>query len=138
MPTRDQIVAEARKWLNTPYRPQAAVLGHGVDCVNLVHEVYIGAGVYTRFSLPAYRSRPDGTLLTQVQSVLVKVPKIEADAGDVLVFNHETMGPSHLGILTSKNSIIHAYMTNRKVVEHTIDDRWRKLISAAFRANGVA
>src|ERR1700744_4367769 len=109
MTIRDNIVAEARKWLDTPYHAQAAVLGHGVDCVNLVYEVLVGAGVYTRRALPVYRARPDGTLMAKVSEYLTRIPKVEADAGDVLLFNHPRMGPSHLALLTSKTTIIHAY-----------------------------
>lgn len=137
MTTREEIVAEARKWLGTPYRAQARMLGVGVDCVNLVNEVLCACGAHERRELPVYRARPNGTLQDQVGQFLARIPLIEADTGDVLLFKHPTMGPSHLALLTSKTTIIHAYMTNRKVIEHSIDDRWRKMIAAAFRASGV-
>jgi NlpC/P60 family putative phage cell wall peptidase len=137
MNKRDEIVQEARKWLGTPYRAQAHVLGVGVDCVNLVNEVLCAVGAHERRELPVYRARPNGTLQDQVGEYLNRIPIIQADTGDVLLFKHPTMGPSHLALLTSKTTIIHAYMMNRRVIEHSIDDRWRKMIAAAFRAKGV-
>lgn len=137
MTTREQVVEEARKWLGTPYHAQAAVLGHGVDCVNLVNEILVGSGALPRMELPVYRARPDGTLMTRIAEYLDRIPREQADAGDVLVFSHPRMGPSHLALLTSKTTIIHAYMTNRKVVEHSLNADWSRLVVAAFRAEGV-
>lgn len=37
--TRAAIVAEARRWLGTPYRHQASVIGAGADCLGLVRGV---------------------------------------------------------------------------------------------------
>jgi cell wall-associated NlpC family hydrolase len=39
-PNRDQIVAEARSWVGTPYRHQASVKGVGCDCLGLVRGVW--------------------------------------------------------------------------------------------------
>jgi NlpC/P60 family putative phage cell wall peptidase len=137
MTTRDDIVQEARKWLGTPYRAQCHVMGVGVDCVNLVNEVLCAVGAHERRELPVYRARPNGTLMEQVGEYLTRIPVMTADTGDVLLFKHPVMGPSHLALMTSKTTIIHAYMMNRKVVEHSIDDRWRTKIVAAYRAKGV-
>lgn len=40
MTTRAQVVAEARKWLGTPYHKRACILGAGVDCGLLLYAVY--------------------------------------------------------------------------------------------------
>jgi cell wall-associated NlpC family hydrolase len=39
-PNRDQIVAEARSWIGTPYRHQASLKGVGCDCLGLVRGVW--------------------------------------------------------------------------------------------------
>src|SRR5262249_34925030 len=38
--TRDDIVAEARRWIGTPYPHQASVRGIGTDCLGLVRGVW--------------------------------------------------------------------------------------------------
>ncbi len=37
--TRDDIIAEARSWIGTPYRHQASLKGVGCDCLGLVRGV---------------------------------------------------------------------------------------------------
>src|SRR4051794_11035245 len=37
---RALVVAEAHKWLGTPYVHEASVLGAGVDCAMILREVY--------------------------------------------------------------------------------------------------
>lgn len=43
--TGEAIVAEARRWLATPYRHQADVLGVGVDCAMLPVRVFTALGL---------------------------------------------------------------------------------------------
>jgi cell wall-associated NlpC family hydrolase len=43
--TRAAVVAEARRWLRTPYHHAAQVLGAGVDCAMLPAAVYRAAGL---------------------------------------------------------------------------------------------
>ncbi len=40
MDTGNRIVAEARRWLGTPYHPQGDLLGVGVDCAMLLVRVF--------------------------------------------------------------------------------------------------
>ena len=45
MRTGEAIVAEARRWIGTPYRHSANVLGLGVDCAMLPVEVFKAMGL---------------------------------------------------------------------------------------------
>ena len=36
----DKIVTEARRWIGTPYRHQAATRGAGTDCLGLIRGVW--------------------------------------------------------------------------------------------------
>ncbi|SEJ56168.1 hypothetical protein [Frateuria terrea] len=45
LPQGERIVAEARRWLDTPYRHQADVLGVGVDCAMLPVRVLTALGL---------------------------------------------------------------------------------------------
>ncbi len=40
MPTRDAVVAAARKYIGTPYHHQAALCGAGCDCLGLIRGVW--------------------------------------------------------------------------------------------------
>ena len=37
---REELIAEARTWLGTPYHPEGRIKGVGVDCGGLVYELY--------------------------------------------------------------------------------------------------
>ena len=37
---REAIVSEARRWIGTPYRHQASLIGVGADCLGLVRGVW--------------------------------------------------------------------------------------------------
>jgi len=50
---RAAVVAEARRWIGTPYHHQADVLGAGVDCGMLLVRVYVDTGV-----VPPFDPRP--------------------------------------------------------------------------------
>ena len=50
---RAAVVAEARRWIGTPYHHQADVLGAGVDCGMLLVRVYVDCGL-----VPAFDPRP--------------------------------------------------------------------------------
>jgi hypothetical protein len=47
--------AEAERWMGTPFFAHAAVLGVGVDCVHLVHEILVAIPAITRLTLPDYK-----------------------------------------------------------------------------------
>lgn len=45
MPTREQIVAEARRWIGTPYHKRGQIRGVGCDCGTLLYCVLRDVGV---------------------------------------------------------------------------------------------
>jgi cell wall-associated NlpC family hydrolase len=48
--------AEASRWEGTPYFANAASRGHGVGCVELVHELWVAVGAIPRLELPRYQT----------------------------------------------------------------------------------
>jgi NlpC/P60 family putative phage cell wall peptidase len=133
MTTRQQVIDEARTWLGTSYRHQANIKGLAVDCVNLVHEVYVATGAMDRRELPAYRTRPDGTLRGRIVEYLDEKPLTEVLPGDVLLFKGGPTGEdSHMAIVTAKDQIIHAFILRRAVVEHPMDARWWTWVTGCF------
>lgn len=54
MTTREQIVAEARSWLKTPYHHQARVKGAGVDCAQILIAIFAAVGLLESFEPEEY------------------------------------------------------------------------------------
>lgn len=136
MPARSDIVNEARRWLGTPFHHQGRQLGVGVDCVGVLFGVAWALGI-SDFDHRAYHRRPNtdemGALL---RGHLDAIAVADADAGDVLRFNIEQR-PQHLGILTGHNTILHAFQTVGRCVEHRMDARWWRRVVSAHRFPGV-
>ncbi len=140
MIARDDIVAEARRWIGTPYRHQASMLGAGADCLGLVR------GVWRRLigdepeALPAYTqdwSEPTGeeVLLAAAARWLAPRPATSQEIGEVIVFRMRRCGVAkHLGITAQRDgvaTIIHAY-TGHGVIETALSSPWQRKIAGRF------
>ena len=132
-------VAEARRWIGTPYRHQASLKGCGADCLGLIRGVWrelCGAEPETP---PPYSqdwcevSRDE--VLWRAASRLLVAARGDA-AGDVLLFRMAEGAPAkHLAILGkvgAGTSIIHAY-AGRAVIESPFIESWRRRVVAAFQ-----
>ena len=139
--TRARALAEARRWLGTPYRHQASTRGAGCDCLGLVRGVWREVVGPEPETPPPYA--PDWaetggqeTLLEAARRSLREIAVAEAAAGDVLLFR---MAPGaavkHCAMRSATEGpeprIIHAYW-GRAVVESWLGHWWRRRIAAAF------
>lgn len=139
MPSRDDIVAEARKWVGTPFRIYGRALGKGCDCLGLVVGVAHGLGISDADFL-AYGPDPAGIpdIETMLGAHLDRIEENEAGAGDVLFLNWNR-SPRHFAILTPRNvdsrpfNMIHAYEPEDRVVEHVYDKKWNLRFVSAWR-----
>ncbi|ARK56313.1 NlpC/P60 family protein [Burkholderia pseudomallei] len=133
--TREQFVAEARSWLDTPYQHQGRLKGVGVDCIGLLacvaHALDLSDADFTD-----YERRPDGRLRPVLETHLERVPLDEAQGADVLLFAWSST-PIHIAIMTDATHIIHAYIPNRRVVESRLDEAMRVRVVAAYHVPGV-
>jgi NlpC/P60 family putative phage cell wall peptidase len=145
MTTPDDIIRAARGRIGTPFHHQARIKGVGVDCIGLLVgiaaelELTDDKGIQLAdYDKPNYSPLPDGRGLKAAVSVhLLELPSIgEALPGDVYLFRFQH-DPQHVGILSElpdgAPAIIHCYSNTGKVVEHRLNDTWRKLIVAAYR-----
>lgn len=111
--TPEQVVAEARRWIGTPFGHQGRLFGVSVDCVGLVvcvaHTLCLALDYIDRRDYP--RQPTDSYMGDQLETHLVRVPKVERRAGDLVWFAW-ARDPQHLGILTSTNTVIHAFGTD--------------------------
>lgn len=117
---RAAVVAEARRWIATPYHHAADVLGAGVDCGMLIVRAYVDTGI-----VPAFDPRPYSPqwMLHKDEEVylsLVLGRAVErSDApqpGDVLVVRWGRCY-SHGAIVTAWPNIVHAFAPARMVLE---------------------
>lgn len=146
--TRRAIVAEARTWLNTPYRHQGRRKGHGVDCLGLISGVARSLGLVA-YDRADYAPQPDGALLKRECDRLL----VQQNAADLNAYSDQALGsvlllwiaarnlPQHMAIVTDlpgRLGIIHAHQMLGSVREHGLDSFWLKRIIAVYDFPGVA
>ncbi len=121
---RAAIVAAARRWIGTPYHPEADVFGVGVDCGMLLVRVFCDSGLCPPFDPRPYP--PDWHLHRSEERylgfVFERTRQIERPRpGDVAVFRYGRCY-SHGGIVTRAEppTLVHAYQPARMVLEEPI------------------
>lgn len=116
--SREAVVAEARTWLKTPYHHRAAIKGAGVDCAQILVEVYSACGLIPHFDTGDYP--PDWMMHREEERYLgfvldyaheVETPK----PGDVVLYKVGRCF-AHGGIVVDWPTIIHASNRDRGVV----------------------
>ena len=136
----EAVVAEARRWIGTPYVHQASVRGAGTDCLGLLRGVWRGLYGGEPCALPAYTpdwSEPQGDeVLWRGLSDLLRGKAIEDEApGDVILFRMRDRGVAkHLGLQTrigAEARFLHAY-SGHAVVETALSAPWQRRIVARF------
>lgn len=130
-----EIVAEARRWINTPFEPQQSCRGAGADCKGLV------VGVARECGLPAasspyaaiadYRRVDSELLLRGLNDTMDKV--IQPQPGDILLILLAGK-PQHMAIYCGDNRMIHTLWSGPSKVRETpmgksmwaqVDSIWR-------------
>lgn len=137
---REAVVAEARRWIGTPYVHQASAHLAGCDCLGLLRGVWRGLYGQEPGYVPAYTadwseaSRVERLWLAAELHLRRKRISNEA-AGDVLLFRMRDSGVAkHLGIAAEVGacaSFVHAY-SGHGVVESPLSAPWRRRIVARF------
>jgi hypothetical protein len=146
MATRAEIVAEARRWLGTPFHHQGYKRGGGADCVGLICGIALELGIegaeewrdgaqYHQYGRP-----PNPRFLLKTCDHFLD--KIEIDAAheaDIFVLSFERE-PMHFGLITQVDPIyvVHALYGIGRVVEHRFDALWQSRIRLAYAFRGVA
>jgi NlpC/P60 family putative phage cell wall peptidase len=136
-PTQDRIVAEAQRWIGTPYRHSADVFGVGVDCAMLLVRVFCDLGLVPAFDPRPYATdwhlhRSEEKYLGGVMRYAVKVD--EPQPGDVALFKFGRC-LSHGGIVDVVSpdiTMIHADL-NAACVERTEVRRWADRLAGYWR-----
>ena len=121
---RQKIVAEAHRWIGTPYHDCADIRGVGVDCGMLLVHVFVDLGLVASFDPRPYprdwmMHRDEEKYLGWVKENCREVETPQA--GDIAVFRFGRCY-SHGGIVTGAApvALVHAYALARCVVEETL------------------
>lgn len=125
------IIAEARKWLGTPFGHRGRTFGKACDCVGLLFGVARGLGLPCREMLDYAANPHPRAMQEELQDQMESIPIRSASLGDVY---HMAWGryPQHVAIITDVG-IIHSWKGVGKVVEHPLDDIWRGRVRGAYR-----
>lgn len=131
------VVIEARRWLGTPYRHQAAAHGAGCDCLGLIRGIWRTLHGREAAVVPPYSSdwRQDGfegALEAAARKYLEPVQGTP-QPGDVLLFRlMRHRAPRHCGVLVSDGHFIHA-QEQLGVVEAALTEAWQRRIAGTYR-----
>lgn len=144
MPSRAELVACARTFLGVRFAHQGRHAGEGLDCLGLLIATAEKAGCRLEGLRPSaldqrdYGARPDTHFLQwKLQVHLRRMELSLLRPGDVLLLNIEGR-PQHLALVSDypvvgEYGMIHAYAMARRVVEHRLDEGWRRAIHACYR-----
>jgi cell wall-associated NlpC family hydrolase len=134
MTTRQQIIDEARTWLNVRWVHQGRSRA-GIDCIGIVIKVAHALGIFA-FDTFDYSRQPDPNRLRELLGEhMEKIAIDEARIGDILLMRFERE-PQHVAIV-SDIGMIHAYAQARRVVEHRLDSLWKSRVVGAYRYKGL-
>ena len=130
-------VAEARRWLGTPYRHQASLRGAGADCLGLLRGVWRALYGAEPIALPPYTADWSEASareeLLETARGLLRPAESELAPGDVLIFRMRAGGVAkHLGLVSEAGPaprFIHAY-SGHGVVEVALTIPWQRRIAA--------
>lgn len=138
--TRDQLVAEARTWLGTPFRDHGRLKGQGVDCVNFVAEIGRATAAAPDLEFENnYRRRSTGEEMVKLfRQYMEPIEWEHAQPGDFFVVRYK---PTHWHcmMVTEREENIETEFTvieagREKVTEHRIDSATKRRIHSAYRA----
>jgi len=107
---RKAVVAEALSWVNTPYLEGARVKGAGVDCGQLLIQVYANVGLIEPFDTGYYSPQHhmhsnEERYLNYVLERSTEVP--EPELGGIVMFRFGRVY-SHGGVVIGWPRIVHA------------------------------
>lgn len=140
---REAIVAEARSWIGTRWQHQGRIkkthqFAGGVDCLGLIIGVANHLQLFPgHFAFHHYNRLPhDDLLLQECNRYLSQKSCLEKQAGDILVFRMQSE-PQHLAIFSECETLIHAFVPARAVVENAFNTIWQQKLVAVYSYPGI-
>ncbi len=135
MITREQIIAEARTWIGTPWVHTGRLKGIACDCIGVGLCVPRALGIFPAdFDVTGYSRNPEPRiLLGYLRQYMDRTD--HPTGGDLLLVRPYRL-PQHIQMLTFDGTVIHAIDRQRGVREHRIDVN-RYPIASAWKYRGV-
>jgi cell wall-associated NlpC family hydrolase len=109
---RQAVIREAETWLRTPWHHAAAVKGAGVDCGQILIEIFAACGLIERPQVGYYPRdwalhRDEERYLAVLESYARRIDTPQP--GDIVVYRYGR-SYSHGGLVTCWPTIIHAHV----------------------------
>lgn len=130
------VIAEARRWIGTPYQHQASCCQAGCDCLGLVRGIWRKVYGTEPQAIPGYTARWDEV---NSEEVLLKAARTHFQevqtrrAGDVLLFRMRRDAPAkHLAIYVGDGRMIHA-LSGHTVCAVCLTENWCRKLVGVFR-----
>ena len=127
----------ARQFIGVPFAHQGRNPAVALDCIGLACCSFAVAGMtrYLAFDRVDYARTPHGGLLEAQLAAALGAPVDGLQPGDLAAFR---MGGAvrHVGIIAEGNNglnVIHTWSDIGRVVEHRLDDKWRRRIAYVYR-----
>ncbi|MCC6919416.1 MAG: C40 family peptidase [Alphaproteobacteria bacterium] len=134
---RAHAVDAARRWIGTPYRHRASLMGAGADCLGVVRGVWrMLCGAEAEMP-PAYaplwaETGAGEALRDGLARHMRALPVEAAQAGDVMLFRFAPgAAAKHAAVLSGGGRMVHAY-AGRGVVETPLGPWWLRRRAWAF------
>lgn len=141
MSKRDDIVAEARSWIETPFLHLGRSKGLGVDCIGLVICVARAVDFYV-VDTEWYPPQPIYGFFEQaVDGQTEPVGLADVLPGDLLKFKYGRGNQQHIGIVTEigdRPRFIHSYAVIGKTEETDFERSWQARFTGARRYRELA
>jgi cell wall-associated NlpC family hydrolase len=136
----------ARDQIGTTFHHQGRASGVGVDCVGLLVIAAQKLGIEPK-DMKRYRRVPNmETLISFIKDSCKRADNEDIRPGAILVMKWPRSGALHVGIVSERGTIIHAYgpggvrrtrmrQTCGAVVEQSLDARYKRMLHSVWYPN---
>lgn len=138
---RAELISKAREYINVPWKHMGRTKS-GIDCIGLPYVIGKEMGLHDYDdSVPYSRQARDFDFMRKIAPYGFRVRDMtDLRDGDIIVmripiFPQHVVMVSHIG---DRQTIIHASVDARKVVEEYLSDEVRRKIIAVFRYKDLA
>jgi cell wall-associated NlpC family hydrolase len=136
----ENIIAEARTWIGTPYHPGGRVKKAGADCATLIAEVCIALGLIPKIEIPResaahFLETENPLYLETVQQYCDEIAEAEIQPGDLVMYRHRKLPIfTHAAIIVRwPEAVLHAVQHRGVVMSHGIQGVFRAWERKYFR-----
>ena len=141
-PSRADVMAEARRWVGTPYHDQGRMRRASCDCIGLVRGVADALGFAVPDPFPVYGRLPHDMLAEGAADRFMARAGGRPMPGQIGLFwwrhrgngQHFAIFAEHGGRLT----MIHAYAGLKRVTEAGLNDFWRARLLRVYDYREIA